>query len=204
MYSPAILYLSRGGDSFTLKASNNDTIHPYLLTALQCKTYRAVLKFLDGYYGDENCKTYHMHHPKYPKHSMNIGFGMVKGMAHECSVDNMILFVKQRIKEKQSPHGIFDKFGKIFGHTFEYLSIGTAVPGFGIIPGAIRACIGIAQVAAGIALMIIFAFPSLCSESAQIIVKRAIKHVGYGPLNFLSGIFQGVPFLGTWIYCRTH
>lgn len=204
MYTPVTLYLSKGGESFTLSTENTDTIHPYLRKALECKTHQAALKFLQGLYGDEACETYHIHNPKYPKHSTNIGFGLVKGRAHVCSVDAMITFVKQRIMEKQSPHAIFDKFGKIYGHAIEYLSIATIVPILGAIPGALRVCIGIAQIAGGIALAIIFAIPSLCSVNAHIIVRRAINHVGYGQINILVGTLQGIPALGTWIYFRTH
>ena len=51
-------------------------------------------------------------------------------------------------------------------------------------------------------LSIIFAIPARYyeSENAQIIVKRSIKHLGYGPINIAIGILKGIPILGTCIY----
>lgn len=209
-----LLYLSSRGDSFNLKLRGNnnfrdvdfqtDNVHPYLKKAAECKTHQAVLEFLKGIKGDEQCELYHSHNPKYPSHSLNVGFGMVKGAAHKCPVEKMISFVELRIKEKNSPHAFFDKIGKVLGRSFHYLSLGTSLPFLGIIPGAGRVIIGLGQIIGGFALAIIFAIPAYCfkSENAQIIVQRSVKHLGYGPLNIGIGILQGTPFLGTWIYFK--
>lgn len=210
--SNPVLCLSSGGDSFSLKLSDNhvfrevnfqtDDVHPYLERATECKTHQAVLEFLNGLTGDEQCIYTHEHKRKYPSHFINIGFGLTKVPTHGCSPQKMIKFIKLRIKEKNSLHRYFDKIGKVIGRTFDYLAMGTAVPIFGIIPGAVRVIIGAGQIIVGLALSIIFAMPAYCflSENAQIIVQRSIKHVGYGPLNICIGILLGIPVIGTLCY----
>lgn len=212
MNSQVVLYLSSKGDGFNLKIHDggnfrdvnlqSDDIHPSLKKVSECKTHQAVLEFLKGIKGDEDCELYHDDNQKYPSHSLKIGFGMVKSPSHKCPVEKMISFVELRIKEKKSPHAFFDKIGKILGRSFHYLSIGTALPFLGIIPGAARICIGLSQIVGGIVLSIIFAIPAygFQSENAQIIFQRSVKHITYGPLNIVIGALQGTPFLGTLIF----
>jgi hypothetical protein len=181
-----------------------DQVPSNLTKATECKTYQAVLDYLLEMEKDErrNCKLIHQHNPKYLSHTENIGFGMHKGHSHDCPIDKMIGFVRLRIKEQNSPHAIFDKIGKLLGRTFDYLSIGTAIPFVGIIPGAVRVIIGLSQTIIGIALAILFAIPAYCykSESGEVVVQRSIKHIKNGPLNMVIGVLQGTPLLGTWIY----
>lgn len=198
MGSSVVLYLSSSGNTFT-HYEGADT-HPCVKKASECKTHQAVLEFVQGLKGDENCQLYHDHNPKYRAHSS------IKGRVHQCPREKMISFVELRIKEKNSPHGTFDKIGTALGRTFHYLTMASVVPVVGIIPGAIRMGIGAVQTVGGIALATIFAIPAYGFESeyAQIIVKRSLKHVAWGPTNIIIGAAQGTPLLGTWLYIETH
>jgi hypothetical protein len=109
-----VLCLSSRGGSFNLKLDvsrdkelrdvdfQTDNVHPYLKKAAECRTHQAVLEFLKGIEGDEQCKLFHFHNPKYPLHSQSIGFGMYIGCAHKCPVEEMISFVEQRNEPPRS------------------------------------------------------------------------------------------------------
>jgi len=101
MFDPAMLYLSSNGDSFNLRISDlGDKIHPKLQEATACKTYQAILKFLEGVADDKqflsSVHLYHLHNREYPEHTLE---GIYKGAAHEDTIQQMICFVKQRIED---------------------------------------------------------------------------------------------------------
>lgn len=202
MTNTVVLQLSSSGDSLSLaKWQNLDQVNPYFRKANECKTHQAVLEFLKGLQKcDEIIVPWHLNHRSYLDHNN------IKGGQHQCPIDKMISFVEMRIKVKNStPHAIFDKIGKMLHRSFDYLTIGTAVPFLGIIPGVMRMVIGLSQLVGGIALAIIFALPAYIykSENAQIVMDRACQHILYGPRNIGMGALQGTPILGTWIYKGT-
>ncbi len=194
-----------------------DPIHPYLKKAVACKSYEEVLAFLEGvekvncktynfviefflrifgYRQDLNCSFYHEHHPRYPMHSLNIGFGLVKGVAHQCPVAEMIKFVKMRIKERNTPHAFFDKIEKaitasalcLHTHSCTPLPIIGAIPALGMIG------FGITQTIAGLAISMLSAIPAygVKSENAQIVFKRSFEHIIRGPFCTVVGIMQAM------------
>jgi len=44
----------------------------------------------------ESYSFYHSHFPRYNVHSLNIGFGMIKGRAHKCTPKKMLDFIGRR------------------------------------------------------------------------------------------------------------
>lgn len=210
----SVLYLSKAGDSFVefnhiedkeLRKVNfeTDQIDPYFQKSQECKTYLAVIKFLEGL-KENNIKTdninfYHYHNSKYPDHNL------IKGDAHECSIEKMIDFAKMRIEYKKSLHGTFDKIGKIVGHSFFYLFHAAIIPVLGFIPLTIAMGLGVVQTIAGIALSIIFAVPgSFGNKNSRIILERSSKHIIYGPVNILACAIFAIPFVGIYICYKMH
>lgn len=93
------LYLSSEGDTVEIK-SGSATI-PEQQKAASCKTHAEVLAFLEELKASppRHLTFYHRHNNAYQAH-----FGGVKGVAHPCSLEKQIEFVKYKILEqKQKP-----------------------------------------------------------------------------------------------------
>ncbi len=184
--------------------------------ALKCKTHAQVLDFLQkkeeeipsGFMHDsyENKRDFCIvrwlnENWKDIKHfgaSLDIFTGEIcDGSLHIDSREELIEFVKLRIFEKENiSHRIFNKVEKKLGKTFKCLNHYAKIPVLGAIPAGLKAVIGCSQLTAAVALIIIFAIPSIFSENAKVIVVRSLNHFFYGPINVISACFQAISFGG--------
>lgn len=110
-FSRPIFYLGSEGDSIELKifslsdkenASGLNKLNLDNLSqmALACKTHEQVLDFLENMQKMNSVRDYdfyHCHNIQYKAHAGTYP----KGVAHECSLDAQIKFVKHKISEKE-------------------------------------------------------------------------------------------------------
>jgi len=93
-----ILYLASEGDTVKIKGNVNNPTLPEQLEASACKTHQQVLALLEKINSTEIKNTlsfYHVHNPSYDEH-----FGTwPKGVAHHCTLDKQISFVRNKISE---------------------------------------------------------------------------------------------------------
>lgn len=116
---------------------------------------------------------------------------------HPDTVEELVEFVKLRIFERENIyHRIFNKVEKAMKKTFECLNHYAKIPILGSIPASLKAVIGCLQLTVAVALLIIFAIPSIFSENAKAIFLRSEYHFFYGPINVISACFQAIPFCG--------
>lgn len=105
IYTPVTLYLSKEGDSIKLRVidrqnfrdvNNGDVIYPLLRGVMEYNSHDDVFKLLLKIKEDAQSQNfvslYHTHNSKYKGHHL------IRGVAHEHSIDEMISFVEKRIK----------------------------------------------------------------------------------------------------------
>lgn len=110
MYSYTILTISEKGDRATLKvyelyqtvfhpvSYGTDNIHPILMAAENCSSYKQVLALLENIKSSEECQKYVRLYQKLDTAEQNsyVGIFSQKTEAREATIDDLIEFVRDR------------------------------------------------------------------------------------------------------------
>ncbi len=210
------LTLNSEGDGFVLRDYIYSSLNEIEREALECKTHAQVLDFLqkkqrelpDSFMHDsyENkrdfCIVRWLNESWKDIRHFDAPFDICiwkicNGSPHRDAIEEAIEFIKLRIFERENIfHRIFNRVEKPLGKTFECLNHYAKIPVLGAIPASLKAVIGCLQLTAAVALIIIFAIPSIFSKNAKVIVVRSDNHLFYGPINVISACFQAIPFGG--------
>ncbi len=211
------LMLTSEGDGFArLRGDNDSPLNKIETEALKCKTHAQVLYFLRN---KKSVLPFSFMHDSYEnkrdfcivrwlneswkdiRHfgaSFDLSNGKTcNGSLHLDSREEVKEFINLRIFERENiSHRIFNKVEKTLGKTFQCLNHYAKIPVLGAIPAGLKAVIGCLQLTAAVALIIIFAIPSIFSKNAKVIFVRSDNHLFYGLINVISACFQAIPFGG--------